>query len=195
MSERDILIVDDEVSLLVLLQRIIGERTPYSVQTTASPVEALKEVEENDYHLVVTDLKMPNVDGLDLLQRIKQLGKDTEVIIITAFGSVETAVEAIKRGAYDYITKPFRKEQILVTVDRAMQWQRLRVQMAQLEQRLFLPPYAEASEAFRWEYAQRALARSGGDAELAAKATGLSQEALAACVADAPPTPRNSTGD
>ncbi len=188
MSARDILIVDDEVSLLVLLQRIIGERTPYSVQTTASPVEALKEVEENDYRLVVTDLKMPNVDGLDLLQRIKQLGKNTEVVIITAFGSVETAVEAIKRGAYDYITKPFRKEQILVTVDRAMQWQGLRVQMAELERRLFLPPYAEASEAFRQEYARRALARHNGDAELAAKATGLSQEMLSACAAEALPT-------
>ena len=179
MSTRDILVVDDEASLLMLLQRILSERTPYSVYTTASSVEALKEVEEHDYQLVITDLKMPNIDGLDLLQRVKQLGKDTEVIIITAFGSVETAVEAIKKGVYDYITKPFRKEQILVTVDRAMQWQKLKAEMATLEHAIFARPFDEAMAAFRAEYARRALARHEGDVEAAAAASGLDAEVLA----------------
>lgn len=180
MKHHDILIVDDEVSLLVLLQRIITERMPYSVHTTASSLEAAKEVEENDYDLLIADLKMPNVDGLDLLQRVKQLGKDTEVVIITAFGSVETAVEAIKKGAYDYITKPFRKEQILVTIDRAMQWRRLKSKVAELERQIFVPPYDVAVNAYRDEYVRRALARYSWDVKLAAAATGLDEQTLEA---------------
>jgi len=181
MKHHDILVVDDEVSLLVLLQRIITERMPYSVYTTASPVEAIKEVEQNDYDLLIADLKMPNVDGLDLLQRVKQLNKNTEVVIITAFGSVETAVEAIKKGAYDYITKPFRKEQILVTIDRAMQWRRLKNKVAELERRIFEPPFDVAFRAYQEEYANRALARYSWDIKQAASATGLDEETLAAC--------------
>jgi len=178
MSANDILIVDDEVSLLILLQRIVSERTPYSVQTTASAVEALQEVEKNDYRLVITDLKMPIIDGLDLLQRVRQLDKGTEVVIVTAFGSVETAVEAIKKGAYDYITKPFRKEQILVTIERAMQWQRLKGELAALERLLFAPPYPEALAAFEAEYARRALAAHEASALAAAQAAGLAPETL-----------------
>jgi DNA-binding NtrC family response regulator len=169
MSASDILVVDDEVSLLILLERILLERTPYSVKTTASPLEALQELETNDYRLVITDLKMPDVDGLDLLQRVKQLDKGTEVVIITAYGSVETAAEAIKSGAYDYITKPFRKEQILLVVERAIQWHRLKGDLAALDSRLFIRPYAEALAAFKNEYARRALARHAGEPQAAAR--------------------------
>jgi DNA-binding NtrC family response regulator len=180
MGHRDILIVDDEISLLVLLERIITERTPYSVMTTASSIEAAKEVEERDFELLITDLKMPNLDGLDLLQRVKQLKKDMEVIIITAFGSAEVAVEAMKQGAYDYITKPFRKEQILITIDRAMRWRRLKSSVAELERRIFGQPYESALDSFRAEYAHRAVARYAGDLQLAARATGLSRDTLLA---------------
>jgi DNA-binding NtrC family response regulator len=176
MSQRDILIVDDEVDLLVLLERIITQRTPYTVTVTASPLRAAQELEEHNYALLIADLKMPSLDGLDLLDWIRQVGRSTEVVIITAFGSVETSIEAMEKGVYDYITKPFRKERILCTVQRAMQWQRLKGEQAALERRLFTPSYPEALAAFQTEYARRALAGHEGNAQAAAQVVGLPPE-------------------
>lgn len=188
MSQRDILIVDDEVDLLVLLERIITQRTPYTVTVTASPLWAAQELEEHDYALLIADLKMPSLDGLDLLDWIKQVGRSTEVVIITAFGSVETSIEALEKGVYDYIIKPFRKERILCTIQRAMQWQHLKREQLALECRLFAPPYPEALAAFQAEYARRALAAHEGSAQAAAQAAGLAPETLLSQVELSPAT-------
>lgn len=123
MSER-ILIVDDEPDMLVLLSMIIKGRTPYEVITTSNPIEAIEWIKRGGYDLVLTDLKMPGVDGIEILKTIRKYDEDVPVIIITAYGTIESATEAMSKDAFDFITKPFRKEQILFTIDKALKWLR-----------------------------------------------------------------------
>ena len=120
-----ILIVDDEKDMLVLLQRIISEEMDHEVVTEPNPQRALQLFRENPFHLVITDLKMPKMDGIRLLEEVKKTSPEVSVIILTAYATIETAVEAIQKGAYDYITKPFRRERILLTISKAMEWQEM----------------------------------------------------------------------
>jgi DNA-binding NtrC family response regulator len=120
-----ILIVDDEKDMLALLKRIISEETEHEVITETDPVHALELFKEKAFDLVITDLKMPKMDGIKLLESIKKVTPDVSVVILTAFATIETAVEAIRKGAYDYITKPFRRERILLTVEKVMKWQEM----------------------------------------------------------------------
>jgi DNA-binding NtrC family response regulator len=120
-----ILIVDDEKDMLVLLQRIISEESDHVVVTESNPQRALQLFREDHFDLVITDMKMPKMDGIQLLEEAKKSNPDVSVIILTAYATIETAVEAIQKGAYDYITKPFRRERILLTVNKAMQWQEM----------------------------------------------------------------------
>jgi DNA-binding NtrC family response regulator len=121
MSEK-ILIVDDEPDMLKLLSMILREKTPYEVTTTNNPVEAVELAKTGDFDLVITDLKMPGLDGLQLLEEVKKKDEDIPVIIITAYGTIDAATEAIEKGGFDFITKPFKKEQILFTIEKAMKW-------------------------------------------------------------------------
>jgi DNA-binding NtrC family response regulator len=118
-----ILIVDDEPDMLKLLSMIIREKTPYETVTTNNPLEALDLAKRGGFDLVVADLKMPGLDGIELLEAVKKVDEDIPFIIITAYGTVESATEAMGKGGF--ITKPFRKEQILYTIDRALKWTRL----------------------------------------------------------------------
>ncbi len=131
-----ILIVDDEKDMLVLLKRIIGEETDYEVVTESDPVKALDLFKENHFNLVITDLKMPKMDGIRLLEEVKKANPDVSVIILTAYATIENAVEAIQKGAYDYITKPFQRERILVTIAKVMQWQEMVKENLSLRQAL-----------------------------------------------------------
>lgn len=121
-----ILIVDDEPDMLKLLSLILKEKTPYEVTTTNNPVEAVELAKTGGFDLVITDLKMPGLDGLQLLEEVKKRDEDVPVIIITAYGTIDAATEAIEKGGFDFITKPFKKEQILFTIEKALKW--LRVQ-------------------------------------------------------------------
>jgi DNA-binding NtrC family response regulator len=123
MPER-ILVVDDEPNILRLLKTILTNKTGYEVTTTNNPLEVSKLLQEEPYDLVVTDLKMPLVEGIDLIDIIKKVNPGLPIIIITAYGTIETSEEAIQKGAYDFITKPFRKETILITIKRALEWKR-----------------------------------------------------------------------
>ena len=120
-----ILIVDDEKDMLTLLRRIISEETDHEVVTETNPFEALEIFKASTFDLLITDLKMPKMDGIKLLGEVKKLKPDVSVIILTAYATVETAVEAIQKGAYDYITKPFRRERILLTIEKVMKWQEM----------------------------------------------------------------------
>lgn len=124
MAER-ILIVDDEIDMLELLELIITDRTDYEVTTTNNPLEVPELLKKNPYDLVITDLRMPDVDGIELIEMVKKIDDQLPFMIITAYGTIESAVEAMRKGAFDYITKPFRQEQILLTIEKVMKWRRL----------------------------------------------------------------------
>ncbi len=128
-----LLVVDDEPNMLRLLKTILMDKTGYEVITTNNPLEVSKLLQEAPFDLVITDLKMPLVDGLDLIDIIKKINSSLPIIIITAYGTIETAEEAIQKGAYDFITKPFRKETILITIKRALEWKRMQRELAALK--------------------------------------------------------------
>ena len=123
--EGKILIVDDKPEMLLLLERIITESTDYEVVPEVDPVNALERLRKTSFDLVLTDLRMPKLDGIGLLDKIKEIDSQVGVVIMTAYGTIETAVEATQKGAYDYITKPFRRERILLTIDKAMNYRRV----------------------------------------------------------------------
>jgi DNA-binding NtrC family response regulator len=170
-----ILAVDDEIHMLRLLERIITEKTRYSIVTTNSPLEVPKLLEKGNFDLILTDLKMPGMDGLDILRTVKEQGRDEEIVILTAFGSLETAIEALSNDVFDYITKPFKKEQILFTVDKAMRWQRLKREAGAMASLFEREPYAEAEAAFQAEYLRRLGERCQGDPAKIAERSGLSE--------------------
>ncbi|MDL1963152.1 MAG: sigma-54 dependent transcriptional regulator [Deltaproteobacteria bacterium] len=120
-----ILIVDDEKDMLVLLRRIIEEKTSHSVETEYDPLKAVELLRKQQFDIIITDLKMPKMDGIAILDMVKNIQSSTVVIIMTAYATIETAVEAIRKGAFDYISKPFRKERILITINKAMEWLKL----------------------------------------------------------------------
>jgi DNA-binding NtrC family response regulator len=127
-----VLVVDDEESIRYVLGTYL-ERQDCEVITAGSSEQALKVLETFDPEVALVDIVLPGKNGLDLLSEIKQRHPDTEVVLITSQGSVETAVGAIRRGAYDYMQKPFRSLQdVWITVSRAVEKRRLTLQVRAL---------------------------------------------------------------
>lgn len=124
MSEK-ILIVDNEPDMLLLLSMLIRENTSYETMTTNNPLEALELIKKGGFSLVITEMKMPVLDGILLLDAIKRIDSNMPVIIMAKYGAVESALEAMRKGAFDFITKPFRKEQILFSIDKALKLTKL----------------------------------------------------------------------
>ncbi|MBC8229701.1 sigma-54-dependent Fis family transcriptional regulator [bacterium] len=102
-----ILVVDDEISIRKILFDLL-ERERYYVELASSAEEALEKIKETTFDLIISDIRMPGMDGFELLKKIRTMNVDSAVIFITGYGSVESAVEAIKLGVVDYIEKPFR---------------------------------------------------------------------------------------
>jgi len=119
-----ILIVDDEQKMRHILQ-IMLEQRGYATDQATTADEALRLLEAYQYSMVITDLKMPGMDGMELIRAIKKIDPDYPVIVLTAYGSIESAVEAIRAGAIDYITKPFEEEKIIMTVERSARFSEL----------------------------------------------------------------------
>lgn len=119
-----ILIVDDELSMREFLA-ILLEREGYTPVTAANGAEALNMLEQHGFDLVISDINMPGLNGISLLEKIKILSPETAVLMITAFSTTEQAVEAMKFGAYDYIAKPFKVEEIKLLVRNALEKQHL----------------------------------------------------------------------
>ena len=131
-----ILVVDDELDMLMLLRMMIEDSTDYEVETTNNPSEALKMLTEKDVDLIISDLKMPGLDGMELFDEVKDIKPDIPVIIITAYGSLEIADEAMKKGVADFITKPFRKDNILFTINRVLELARVRRENVELKKKI-----------------------------------------------------------
>ncbi|MGZ3493189.1 MAG: sigma-54-dependent transcriptional regulator [Thermodesulfobacteriota bacterium] len=114
-----ILVVDDEAPVRDMIRKGLSQMGGYDVEVAQNGVEAVEKVEKDVFDLVLTDLKMPEMDGLELLKTIKGTRPEIMVILLTAFGSIETAVEAMKIGANDYITKPIDLNELLIHVSKA----------------------------------------------------------------------------
>ena len=135
MSQK-ILVVDDELDMLMLLRMIIEDNTDFEVETTNNPSEGLKLLNDNEYDLVISDLKMPGMDGMELFDELREIRPDIPVITITAYGSLGTADEAMNKGVSDFITKPFRKDGILFTINRVLELSRVQRENIELRKRL-----------------------------------------------------------
>lgn len=120
-----ILIVDDEKNYLVILEALLAPEG-YEIITEDNTVNALRLIREADLDLVITDMRMPGMNGMELLEEAKKIDPELPVIMMTAYGTIEKAVEAMKKRAYDYITKPFRNEELKLTVKKALEFYRLK---------------------------------------------------------------------
>jgi len=123
MSAR-ILVVDDEEIVIRSCLRILGE-SDYEVESAQDGWEALKKIEENHYDVLVLDIMMPKIDGLEVLQRVKESHPDIDVIMITGLSEIDTAVRAMKLGAFDYLPKPFDPDELQLVVQRALERRQL----------------------------------------------------------------------
>ena len=130
-----ILLVDDEVAHLKTLERVFNKEG-YEVLTAAGGEEALDIIRERSVNLVITDLMMPDLDGMDLLKLVRTLRPETETILMTAFGTVERAVQGMKEGAYDFITKPIKRATILKSARQALERQALVAENRALKARI-----------------------------------------------------------
>jgi two-component system response regulator HydG len=130
-----ILVADDDPGLRESLERTLT-REGYRVITASDGRAALERLQAGSIDLVLTDLKMPGLSGLDLLRAAKAMSPDIDVILLTAFGTVEEAVKAMKEGAYDFLSKPFRREQLLKLIDKALERRSLIAQNRALRQQL-----------------------------------------------------------
>jgi len=119
-----ILIVDDEKNYLVVLEALLSPEG-YEIVLSDNAPEALRTAREGDIDLIITDMKMPGMNGMELLEECKKINPDIPVIMMTAYGTIEMAVEAMKRQAYDYITKPFQNEELKLTIKKALENYRL----------------------------------------------------------------------
>jgi DNA-binding NtrC family response regulator len=120
-----ILVVEDDREMLALLRRHL-EMEGFSVQTAMSGPEAVGALRHEEYQVILTDLVMDGGDGMEVLTAARQHRPDTRVLLMTAFGTLESAIEAMRHGAYDYLTKPFKLGEVTLAVNRALEDQRLR---------------------------------------------------------------------
>src|SRR6266700_985397 len=158
MAKARVLVVDDEKSMRDLLS-ITLEKEGYEVLTAAGGEAAIEALRRDTTDAVITDLRMPKVDGLQVLRAAKEISPDVAVIVITAVASTETAVEAMKLGAYDYITKPFKLDEVNLIVRNALERKRLR------DENLYLRRQLETQHRF-----ENIIGESGTGKELVARA-------------------------
>jgi len=135
MAEGRILVVDDELSMREVLDITLG-REGYDVTLADGGEAALRALDEMTFDLVVTDLRMRGVDGLGVLRAVKERAPGTAVVMLTAFASTDSAVEAMKLGAYDYVTKPFKLDELQLTIAGALERKRLREENQTLRRQL-----------------------------------------------------------
>ncbi len=130
-----ILVIDDEKPIRNTLQEIL-EYEDHKVEIAADGFEGLEKAKENKYDIILCDIKMPNMDGIEVLEKLELVSPDVPVIMISGHGSVETAVEALKKGAYDFIEKPLELNRLLVTIRNALERKDLVVETKKLKRKV-----------------------------------------------------------
>jgi response regulator RpfG family c-di-GMP phosphodiesterase len=138
-----VLVVDDEKVIRDMLADFLGMEG-YDVRTAEDGTAALRELESRHFHLVISDLKMPKMGGIALLDEITRAAPDALTVIMTGFGTVETAINAMKRGAYDYVLKPFKLDEIVHVIQRGLEKQRLAAENLRLREAISLYKVSEA---------------------------------------------------
>ena len=132
-----VLVVDDEKFIREILAEFLGMES-YLVRTAEDGSSALAELGRSHYDLVISDLKMPKIGGMELLEAMAKVAPNALTVIMTGFGTVETAIDAMKRGTYDYILKPFKVEEVTMIVQRDLEKQRLSAENLRLKEALGL---------------------------------------------------------
>jgi len=121
----DILIVDDDKMLCSMLEDMFSQEEKLVIASTYNGLDAIEKIRKKKFDLILSDLMMPGANGIEVLKTAKEVDEGVHVIIVTGFASLETAMEAIKKGAYDYITKPFKLDEIRIVVQNACEKIRL----------------------------------------------------------------------
>ena len=135
MDIADILFVDDDRAILEIVREYLAE-IGYHVDVVDNGLAAMGRIKEKPYHIVFTDIKMPDIDGLELLSAIKEYSPETEVIIVTSHGSMESAIQAMKYGSYDYLQKPFKLNVLKIIIDRILDEKKLKQEKIVLKTRV-----------------------------------------------------------
>lgn len=125
MRKKNVLIVDDDPDVLDMLKRLL-EKLEYTPFVASNGEQGINIIDKNKIDVVVSDLVMPEMNGMELLKRVKSRKGDIPFVMITGYPTIETAVEAIQKGAYDYLTKPFQVEDVQIKIDRALEKRGLR---------------------------------------------------------------------
>ncbi|MDY0189926.1 MAG: sigma-54 dependent transcriptional regulator [Desulfuromonas sp.] len=135
MSSKRILLIDNEEGLCRMMEAVLGD-SGYQVESFTRSFEAVEQFKAGEYQLVISDIKMPGIDGLEVLQRIRAKDQLVPVIMITAYATVETSIQALRRGAYDMLTKPFEPEELLYRVKNALSHNELAEENRELKKEL-----------------------------------------------------------
>jgi len=179
-----ILIVDDKESMLKMLSKLLGGQ--YRVETASSGAKAVALFRRKPTDLVLSDIRMPDMSGMDVLNTIKQESPDTEVILMTAYGTVSQAVEAVKAGAYNYVTKPFDNEEVLILLDKALERKQLReeaqILKEQVDRKYGFPNIVGQSKVMQQAYELAAKAAESDTTVLLMGESGTGKELFARAI-------------
>jgi len=135
MSQQRVLVIDDEENMRHMLKTIL-KKEAYAVETASDGLEALEQMQHSDFNYILCDIRMPRMDGISFLKEAKEKYPDKTIIMMSAYGSIETALEAMKDGAYDYISKPFKADEVLLTLKKAEERERLKEENLELRTRI-----------------------------------------------------------
>ena len=135
MPQQHILIIDDEDNMRHML-KVMLSKAGYDVETAVDGIDALEHMEVSDFNFILCDLKMPRMDGITFLKTAKKKYPDKTFIMMSAYGNIETALEAMKNGAYDYISKPFKTDEVLLTLKKAEERERLKEENLELKTKI-----------------------------------------------------------
>jgi two-component system response regulator AtoC len=133
--QKRLLIIDDEENMRHMLSKVLG-KTGYTVETASNGYEGLEMIKNADFEFILCDIKMPNMSGMDFLKSARDKIRTTTVIMMSAYGTIDTAIEAMKLGAYDYISKPFKTDEVYLTLKKAEERESLRQENRLLKERI-----------------------------------------------------------
>ncbi|MFH1243782.1 MAG: sigma-54 dependent transcriptional regulator [Pseudomonadota bacterium] len=135
MSQHRVLVIDDEENMRHMLKVMLG-KAGYAVESASDGIKALERMEESDFDFILCDIRMPRMDGMTFLKKAKEKYPEKTFVMMSAYGTVETALEAMKEGAYDYISKPFKKDEVLLTLKKAEERERLKEENLRLRTKI-----------------------------------------------------------